>query len=131
MDSPGVIQGDEYSNGKKYDSMPAYAFLSDSKTVDIVVGYQDNFICTEKEKHENILTVEEAEKIVCEKFSDQNQLNAYKIELVYTMEEVSSESAEYHVQPAWKFSVNDSHGKRMWIYVNAVTNECYYQISKQ
>ncbi|SDB37083.1 hypothetical protein SAMN02910317_01806 [Ruminococcaceae bacterium FB2012] len=126
-DSSGVFSGDAYSNGKSYNNMPAYAFLWDSKTLDIMIGYGDSFSCTEKEKHESILSLDEAKKTVCKKFSDYNGLTAYKIELVYISEERSADPVEYFVQPAWKFSINDSHGQRLWVYVNAVTEECFYQ----
>lgn len=123
----GIIKQKEYSNGKKYESMPAYAFLDRSDSLDILIGYQPGAIITEIRKHTKILSREEAKEIIEKTFSSSVGLNAYKEELIYTLEIIDDSGSVFQAEPAWKFSVIDNNSHKLYIYVNAVTGECYYE----
>lgn len=114
------------SNGKKYDMMPGYAFIYDSAKIDILIGHDVSYQIEESKKLESIITREEGLKAVSEKFSDDVYLNIYKEELVYTCEKTNDTGTELSVRPAWKFSAKDQNSKDLFIYVDAVTKDCWY-----
>lgn len=118
------VRQDNFSNGKEYNVLPALVFMLESDKTDIVIGFS-RYELKEARRLESIMSLEECAGIVRDKFSDMIKLTANKIQLVYTVEIENDDS--FKAQPAWKFSVTEQNGEGLYIYVNAVTGECYYQ----
>lgn len=126
-DNPNYAVEDGFSNGEKYKLLPAYAFMQESGSIDISLGFNSRYIINDEKKLDKILSLDECTDIVNKSFSDYVTLKAEKIQLVYTLRYNNDDESSFSAQPAWKYSVTDQNGNKLFIYVNAISDECYYQ----
>mgnify|MGYP002868407500 CR=1 FL=1 len=126
-DNPNYAVEDGFSNGEKYKLLPAYAFMQESDSIDISLGFNSRYIIDDVKKLDKIISLDECTDIVNKSFSEYVTLKAQKIQLVYTLQYNDENGSSFSANPAWKYSVTDQNGNKLFIYVNAVSGKCYYQ----
>lgn len=123
--------GTEHSDFSDYSTTGGNAFMIESDDIDIVYGYYRLQTMESINTYTDIVSFENAAKIISEKLSDSVEFEVQKIELIYTEKPnktsegyIDTENYCSAITPAWKFTLYNPNDNLTYVcYIDACDGE--------